>query len=99
MYKMLMFLKRSDNPNVIRHFKNFTIPILNELNGEKIKIAKVESSLLLEQKYTWYCEIAVDSKEEWDMIMATKLGKKLNKDLMDFHQNVDIIFVNYSEEL
>ena len=94
MYKMLMFLKRSDNPNVIRHFKNFTIPILNELNGEKIKIAKVESSLLLEQKYTWYCEIAVDSKEEWDMIMATKLGKKLNKDLMDFHQNIDTIFVN-----
>ena len=94
MYKMLMFLKRSDNPNVIRHFKNFTIPILNELNGEKIKIAKVESSLLLEQKYTWYCEIAVDSKEEWDMIMATKLGKKLNKDLMNFHQNIDTIFVN-----
>ena len=89
-----MFLKRSDNPNVIRHFKNFTIPILNELNGEKIKIAKVESSLLLEQKYTWYCEIAVDSKEEWDMIMATKLGKKLNKDLMNFHQNIDTIFVN-----
>ena len=99
MYKMLMFLKKSDDTNVIQHFKNFTIPILNEFEGEKINIAKVESNLLLEQKYTWYCEVAVDSKEEWDMIMATKLGKKLNKDLMDFHQNVDIIFVNYSEEL
>lgn len=99
MYKMLMFLKKSDDPNVIKHFNNFTVPILNKLSGKEIKVAKVESSLLLEQKYTLFCEINVNSKDEWDKMMATGEGKKLNKDLMDFHQSIDLIFVNYEEEL
>ena len=99
MYKMLMFLKKSDDPGVENHFKNFTLPILNELTGNEIKAAKVESSLLLEQKYNWYCEISIDSKNDWDKMMATTEGKKLNKDLMDFHQNIDLIFVNYEEEV
>ena len=99
MYKMLMFLKKSDDKNVINHFKKFTIPILNQLTCEKIEIAMVESSLLLEQKYTLYSEIGIRSKDEWDKLMATKEGKKLNKDLVDLHQYIDIIFVNYNEEL
>jgi len=99
MYKMLMFLKKSDDPNVEQHFRNFTVPALNNLSGKKIKTAKVESSILLEQKYDWFCEISVDSKYEWDKMMATGEGKKLNRDLMDFHKNIDLIFVNYGEEV
>ena len=99
MYKMLLFIKKSDDPNIVKHFRDFTIPILNELSGKEIKPAKVESSLLLEQKYTWFCEVTVDSRDEWNRLMASKDGKKLNKDLMDFHQNIDIIFVNDEEEL
>ncbi len=99
MYKMLIFLKKSDDPNVVRHFRNFTLPALNKLSGREIKIAKVESSLLLEQKYEWFCEISVDSKYEWDKMMASGEGKKLNRDFMDFHNNIDLIFVNYEEEL
>ena len=45
------------------------------------------------------CEISIDSKNDWDKMMATTEGKKLNKDLMDFHQNIDLIFVNYEEEV
>ncbi len=99
MYKMLLFIKKSDDPNIIKHFRDFTVPILNEISRKEIKPAKVESSLLLEQKYTWFCEVTVDSRDEWNRLMASKEGKKLNKDLMDFHQNIDIIFVNDEEEL
>jgi hypothetical protein len=99
MYKMLMFLKKTDDPNVLNHFKNFTLPVLNELSRENIKSAKVESSLLIEKKYNWFCEVAVGSKNDWDRLMTTKEGKKLNKDLADFHNSVDLIFVNYEEEL
>lgn len=99
MYKMLLFIKKSDDPNILKHFGEFTLPILRELSGKEVKPAKVESSLLLEQKYTWFCEVAVDSRDEWNRLMASKEGKKLNKDLMDFHQSIDIIFVNDEEEL
>ncbi len=99
MYKMLMFLKYTDDQNILKHFKDFTIPVLRGLAGKDVKAAKVESSLLLEQKYTWYCEVAVDSKDEWDRMMTSKEGKKLNKDLMDFHKNIDLIFVNFEEEI
>ena len=54
----------------------------------------MESSLLLEQKYIWFCEVTVDSRDKWNRLMASKEGKKLNKDLVDFHQAIDIIFVN-----
>ena len=99
MYKMLMFLKIANDQNVLNHFKNFTLPILNELSGENIKAARVESSLLIEQKYSWFCEAVVDSKNEWDRLMTMKEGKKFVKDLTDFHKSVDLIFVNYDEEL
>ena len=99
MYRMMMFIKKTDDNNTIKHFRDFTIPILKELSGIDVKPAKVESSLLLEQKYIWFCEVTVDSLDKWNSLMASKEGKKLNKDLMDFHQEIDIIFVNDEEEL
>jgi hypothetical protein len=99
MYKMLIFLKKPDNPDFIKHFRDFTIPTLNNLTGNQTRAAKVESSLLIEQKYSWFCEVAVESKYEWDTLMTTGKGKNLHKDLMDFHRNADFIFVNYDEEI
>ena len=51
MYKMLMFLKKTEDGNVEKHFRNFTLPILRELTGKELKAAKVESSLLIDKKY------------------------------------------------
>lgn len=99
MYKMLMFLKKTDDKNIEKHFRDFTLPILRELTGKEIRTAKVESSLLIDQKYKFFCEVTVDSKYEWDKLMSAGEGKKLNKDLMDLHQSMDIIFVNYEEEI
>jgi hypothetical protein len=31
--------------------------------------------------------------------MATKAGKEINKDLGNFNSNIDLLFVNYDEEL
>jgi uncharacterized protein (TIGR02118 family) len=99
MYKMMLFVRKSDDQNVEKHLRDFTLPILTELAGKEVRTAEVESSLLIEQKYKSFCEVAVDSKDEWDKLMASEKGKKLNKDLADNHRNIDIIFVKYDEEL
>ena len=95
MYKMLLFLHKTDEEGVETHFREFTLKYLSELAGTDVKTAEVESSLLLEQKYKLFCEIDAGSKEEWDKKMNSKAGKQLNKDLMDFHQFITVIFVNY----
>lgn len=99
MYKMLMFLKKSDDPEFLNHFKNFTLPSLRELTGKSVIAAKVESTLMIGQKYNRCCEVSVDSRQEWDILMATNAGKELNKELGDFHSSIDLLFVNYDEEL
>jgi len=96
MYKLLLFLKKTSEENILNHFKDFTVKYLSDVAKKEIKIAKVESSLLLDQKYSLYCDIEVESKDAWDLMMNTKEGRLLNKDLMEFHQNVTAIFVDYS---
>ncbi|MEO8398303.1 MAG: hypothetical protein ABI550_00665, partial [Ignavibacteriaceae bacterium] len=74
---------------------NYTLKYLSELMGKDIKSGEVESNLLLEEKYSKFCEVSVSSKDEWDKLMNSKEGKALNKDMADFHQSVTAIFVNY----
>ena len=96
MYKLLLFLKKSDDDHVLTHFNEFTLKYLSELSGEKVKFGKVESSLLLDTKYSHICELEVVEKDEMDKILNSKPGKELNKDLMNFHEYVDLIFVDYN---
>ena len=96
MYKLLLFLNKTDDENIINHFNDYTLKYLSEISGNKIEAASVESSILLEQKFSKFCEVSVDSKEIWDEKMNSKPGRELNKDLMDFHQSVTIIFVDYN---
>ena len=98
MYKLLFFLHKTDDEDVIQFFKDNTVKKLEKLIGEDVGIAYVESNLLLEQKFTYYCEISVSSKEEMDRMMHSKAGKELNKSLMDFHKNITVIAVNYNQE-
>ncbi len=98
MYKLLFFLHKTDDEDVIQFFKDNTVKKLEKLIGEDVGIAYVESNLLLEQKFTYYYEISVSSKEEMDRIMHSKAGKELNKSLMDFHKNITVIAVNYNQE-
>ena len=98
MYKLLFFLHKTDDENVLQFFRDNTIKKLEKIIGENVDIAEVESNLLLEQKYTYYCEISASSKEEMDRMMHSKAGKELNKSLMDFHKNLTVIAVNYNQE-
>jgi hypothetical protein len=98
MYKLLFFLHKTDDENVLQFFRDNTIKKLEGIIGKDVGIAKVESNLLLEQKYTYYCEISALSKEEMDRMMHSKAGKELNKSLMDFHKNITVIAVNYNKD-
>ncbi len=97
MYKLLLFLKKTADENILNHFKDYTVKYLAEIAKKEIKIAEVESNLLLDQKYSLYCDLEVESKDAWDSMMNTKEGRLLNKDLMEFHQNISAVFVNYSK--
>lgn len=98
MYKLLFFLHKSEDSKILDHFKEFTLKHLNDVSGDKVKLAEVESNLLLDTKYSHYCEIKAGSKDEMDKLMSSKAGKALNKDLMDFHEQLTVIAVNYGEE-
>jgi len=95
MYKLLFFLHKTDDESVLQFFRDNTIKKLEGIIGKDVGIAEVESNLLLEQKYTYYCEISASSKEEMDKMMHSKAGKELNESLMDFHKNITVIAVNY----
>jgi hypothetical protein len=98
MYKLLFFLHKSDDEDLFQFFKDNTVKKLEGVIGGNVGIAKVESNLLLEQKYTYYCEISASSKDEMDSMMHSKAGKELNKSLMDVHKDITIIAVNYNQE-
>ena len=98
MYKLLFFLHKTDDEDVLQFFRDNTIKKLEGIIGKDVGIAEVESNLLLEQKYTYYCEISALSKEEMDRMMHSKAGKELNKSLMDFHKNITVIAVNYNKD-
>ncbi|HSL89621.1 MAG TPA: EthD family reductase [Ignavibacteriaceae bacterium] len=95
MYKILFFLKKPVDDKILKHFNEKTIPILSGLTGKNVSIADVESNLLAEQKFSFFCEAEFNSKEEMDRIMNSKSGLELNKDIMDFHKHLSIITVNY----
>jgi hypothetical protein len=97
MYKLLLFLKKTTNKEIINLFNDHTLKFLSEINGNEVKAADVESNLLMEIKYMKFCEVVVSSKEEWDKKMNSRTGKELNKHLIDFHQFIDLIFVNYPD--
>lgn len=95
MYKTLFFLKKTDDQEIIKHFHDITLKLLSEIAGTEVKAAKVESNLLLDDKYIMFSEITASSKEAMDKMMYSNPGKALNKDLMNFHQFITVISVNY----
>ena len=98
MYRLLFFLHKNDDESLLQHFNEITIKHLGRIAGREINLAKVEDNLLLDQKYSHFCEIVASSRYEMDKLMNTKVGKELNKDLMDFHSNITIITINYGKD-
>jgi prephenate dehydratase len=99
MYKQLFFLHRSENDKAIPHFKDVILNHLKEISGKEIILAKVESNLLLDQKYSYFFEVEFESKDKMNELMNTQAGKQLTKALMDFHQIITVIAVNYDHKV
>lgn len=95
MYKTLIFILKN-NSDFVNYFKEQFLPLLSEINGSEIKLAEVESNLLSEIKFSHYCEISAESKDEMDMKMNSASGRKLGKLLMESHQNILVVNVNYN---
>lgn len=95
MYKILIFLKKTEEEKVIDHFKNFILKYFSELTGKNLDIGLVESNPLLETKFTHFIEINFESKEKWEKLLGSEKGESLEQDLIDFHNFISIIFVNY----
>jgi uncharacterized protein (TIGR02118 family) len=96
MYKLLIFLHKTEDDKALPHFREVILKHVSDLTGSEVKLAKVESNLLLDQKYSYFCEMIFESKEKMDEMLNSKSGKQLNKDLMNFHQLITIISVNYN---
>lgn len=96
MYKQIFFLHKTDDDKALSHFKEVVIETLSQLTGKDIKLAKVESNLLLEQKYSYCCEVEFESLDKMNELMNTKEGKQLNKSLTDFHKLITVISINYN---
>ena len=97
MYKILFFLHKSNDDGIIDFFNKIIVKKLGEVIGKVVSVAEIESNLLLEQKYSLYCEISTNKKEEMDELMNSRAGKELTKELTDFHQNLTVITVNYNK--
>ena len=98
MYKQLFFLHKSDNDKALPHFKDVILDHLSKLSGKQINLAKVESNLLLDQKFSYFCEVEFESKDKMNELMNSKNGKQLSKDLMDFHQMITMISINFDNK-
>jgi hypothetical protein len=95
MYKQLFLLHKSENDKALSHFKDVILTHLSELSGNTISLAKVESNLLLDQKYSYFCEVEFESKDKMNELMNSKTGKQLTKDLIDFNKMITMISINY----
>ena len=98
MYKLFFFLHKSDDDDLLQHFKEVTVKHLSKITANEIEVAKVETNLLQDEKFSHFCEISAASKYEMDKMMNSKAGKELNKDLMEFHSDITVIPINYGKE-
>jgi len=98
MYKQLFFLHKSEDDKALPHFKEVILANLSEVSGKEILMGKVESNLLLDQKYSYFLEVEFESKDKMNELMNTKAGKQLTKALMDFHKMITVISINYDNK-
>ncbi len=95
MFKLLIFLNKTNEEKVIAHFNNFILKYLSDISETKVLAGDVESNILLEHKYSKFCEVTFDSKKDFDERMASESGRAFSNDLMEFHKFINVILVNY----
>lgn len=99
MYKVLVFLNKTNDENIISHFNGFLVKYFSDLTGKDLQIGSVESNPLLDVKYSLFFEFECESKEKWEKLFSSESGQELKKDLFEFHKYITIIFINYEHLL
>lgn len=99
MYKLIIFINKNLDEQTSNHLREYTIKYIEDLAGEKIKIGKVESNLLLDEKYQYFIEITTKTKDEMDAKMEGKAGRELIKDLSEMHRFLTFIFIDFNAEV
>lgn len=98
MYRLMIFLKKTDNEPLVNHFKDVILKYLREMSGQDIELAKVEGSSFMEDKYRYYCEISADSKEDIDKMMVSPIGRKFTREITSFVNDIVMFYANYNTE-
>ncbi len=97
MYKMLIFLKKDSDAPIVEDFKNRLVPYLETMTNSKVKIGKIDGSAMLEDKFSYFCEINMPTKDEFDKIMASSEGKKFSRGIVNFIHHISIFYVDFNE--
>lgn len=96
MFKQLFFLHKSENDKALPHFKDVLLNHFKQITNKNILLAKVDSNLLLDQKYSYYFEVEFESKDKMDELMNSSSGKLISRALMDYHQIITIINIDFN---
>jgi hydroxymethylpyrimidine/phosphomethylpyrimidine kinase len=95
MINVLYFLHGNADDEAKEFFYNQLRKVLSDLIREEIKIGTIENSFLLENKYISMYTVKFEDKDIMNEMMVSGKGKELNRTIMNFHNFITIIVVNY----
>jgi len=95
MYKMMIFLNKTRDEESYENFIEFFVTPLEEIAGSKIPVAKIEGAAMAGEKYTHYCEINTDTRDEMDKLFATPEGRNFTKTIQNFLGRVTLFYSNF----
>lgn len=98
MYRLMIFLKKTDNEPLVNHFKDVILKYMREMSGQNIALGKIEGSSFMEDKYLYFCEISADLKEDIDKMMVSPIGRKFIREITSFVNDVVMFYANYNTE-
>lgn len=99
MYKMLLFLKHTDDESVTLHFTNSTLPALGRLLNRELIASDIDGGKLTKEGFIKFCEASFASKEEMGRLMQSPAGKEFNKDLSGYHNFLSVFFTDVRESV
>jgi hypothetical protein len=95
MYKTIFFIHKSDDKETREIIINNVIPSFSKIFNQEILLGKIESNLLNDLKFEFCFEVTAGSKDEFDKLMNSEEGKKINKELAGIFKNITVYPVNF----
>lgn len=96
MYIMLVFIKQAEK-EIVENLKKKFSEFAGDLFGEKAQFAKIEGSAMLPEKYMYFAEIKLGSKEEADKKLQSGRGKEFSKLIGNGGGLISVFFAEYGK--